>query len=295
MGGRPRAVPELFRPSRSERVSAAAVPAVDRHRPGISGAAVADVEIDRTPRARSAGIRDGRRAVAAPRRAPRRAGQIVPAAAAGLQARRRCPSRHSRGSRSAASGLRTGLGPLDRAPAQQAQADGDHGDQRRRPRVSRPWSPILCRVPPPRERRTGLKGRTLFDRFRRPVGVADRRARPRHLEVCRAVRAAPRSKQGRNPCPEPMPSPRRRSPPSASASTTTSTSSTPRASSRLDQLELRPVGPRDVHLRILAVSLEHNVDHAVLADTVNITELRGGKIYPGNSALGEVIARRRSR
>lgn len=58
----------------------------------------------------------------------------------------------------------------------------------------------------------------------------------------------------------------------------------------LDQLELRPIGPRDVHLRILAVSLEHNVDHAVLADTVNITELRGGKIYPGNSALGEVVA-----
>jgi crotonyl-CoA carboxylase/reductase len=58
----------------------------------------------------------------------------------------------------------------------------------------------------------------------------------------------------------------------------------------LDQVELRPLGPRDVRLRILAVSLEHNVDHAVLADTVNIAELRGGKIYPGNSALGEVTA-----
>jgi NADPH:quinone reductase-like Zn-dependent oxidoreductase len=58
----------------------------------------------------------------------------------------------------------------------------------------------------------------------------------------------------------------------------------------LDQLELRPVGPRDVRLRILAASLEHNVDHAVLADTVNIAELRGGKIYPGNSAVGEVTA-----
>jgi len=56
----------------------------------------------------------------------------------------------------------------------------------------------------------------------------------------------------------------------------------------LDELELRPVGPRDVHLRILAVSVEHNVDHAVLADTVNITKLRGGKIFPGNSALAEV-------
>jgi NADPH:quinone reductase-like Zn-dependent oxidoreductase len=58
----------------------------------------------------------------------------------------------------------------------------------------------------------------------------------------------------------------------------------------LDQTELRPMGPRDVHLRILAASLEHNVDHAVLADTVNIAELRGGKIYPGNSAVGEVTA-----
>ncbi|MGH7785223.1 MAG: zinc-binding dehydrogenase [Candidatus Binatia bacterium] len=57
----------------------------------------------------------------------------------------------------------------------------------------------------------------------------------------------------------------------------------------LDQVELRPMGPQDVHLRILAASLEHNVDHAVLADTVNIAQLRGGKIYPGNSALGEVI------
>src|SRR5262245_32315794 len=59
---------------------------------------------------------------------------------------------------------------------------------------------------------------------------------------------------------------------------------------QLDEVQLRPIGPRDVHLRILAVSLEHNVDHAVLADTVNIAELRGGKIYPGNSAVGEVVA-----
>ncbi|MDH3519682.1 MAG: zinc-binding dehydrogenase [Myxococcales bacterium] len=58
----------------------------------------------------------------------------------------------------------------------------------------------------------------------------------------------------------------------------------------LDQLQLREVGPRDVHLRILAVSAEHNVDHAALADTVNIAELRGGKIFPGNSAVGEVLA-----
>ena len=59
---------------------------------------------------------------------------------------------------------------------------------------------------------------------------------------------------------------------------------------KLDTVTLRPMAARDVHLRILAVSAEHNVDHAVLADTVNIAELRGGKIYPGNSALGEVLA-----
>ncbi len=58
----------------------------------------------------------------------------------------------------------------------------------------------------------------------------------------------------------------------------------------LDQVELADVGPRDVRMRILAVAVEHNVDHAALADTVNIAEVRGGKIYPGNSALAEVTA-----
>jgi NADPH:quinone reductase-like Zn-dependent oxidoreductase len=58
---------------------------------------------------------------------------------------------------------------------------------------------------------------------------------------------------------------------------------------KLDELSLREVGPRDVKLKILAASAEHNIDHAVLADTVNITEARGGKIYPGNSAVGEVL------
>ncbi len=56
----------------------------------------------------------------------------------------------------------------------------------------------------------------------------------------------------------------------------------------LDDLELPTLKPRDVKLRILAVSAEHNIAHAALADTVNITDMRGGKIYPGNSALGEV-------
>ena len=58
---------------------------------------------------------------------------------------------------------------------------------------------------------------------------------------------------------------------------------------KLDELELAEVGPRDVHVRILALSAEHNIAHAALADTVNIAERRGGKIYPGNSAVGEVI------
>lgn len=57
---------------------------------------------------------------------------------------------------------------------------------------------------------------------------------------------------------------------------------------RLDEVELPDTGAGDVRLKILAVSAEHNIAHAALADTVNITELRGGKIFPGNSALGEV-------
>ncbi|HXV37651.1 MAG TPA: zinc-binding dehydrogenase [Myxococcota bacterium] len=58
---------------------------------------------------------------------------------------------------------------------------------------------------------------------------------------------------------------------------------------QLDELELREMGAGDVHMRILAASAEHNVDHAALADTANIAEARGGKIYPGNSAVGEVL------
>ena len=59
---------------------------------------------------------------------------------------------------------------------------------------------------------------------------------------------------------------------------------------QLDDLALREIGPSDVHMRILAVSCEHNIDHAATADTVNIADVRDGKIYPGNSATGEVIA-----
>jgi len=58
---------------------------------------------------------------------------------------------------------------------------------------------------------------------------------------------------------------------------------------KLDTLELPDPGPDDVRMRILCASAEHNVDHAILADTVNIVEARGGKMYPGNSALGEVL------
>jgi NADPH:quinone reductase-like Zn-dependent oxidoreductase len=58
----------------------------------------------------------------------------------------------------------------------------------------------------------------------------------------------------------------------------------------LDELTLRELGPNDVKLKILAASAEHNIDHAATADTINITETRGGKIFPGNSAIGEVLA-----
>lgn len=59
---------------------------------------------------------------------------------------------------------------------------------------------------------------------------------------------------------------------------------------KLDELNLRDVGPRDVKLKILAASAEHNISHAALADTVDIAAARGGKIFPGNSAVGEVVA-----
>lgn len=58
----------------------------------------------------------------------------------------------------------------------------------------------------------------------------------------------------------------------------------------LDELELDELKPNSVHMRILAVSAEHNVAHAAVADTVNIAEALGGKIYPGNSATAEVLA-----
>ncbi len=58
---------------------------------------------------------------------------------------------------------------------------------------------------------------------------------------------------------------------------------------QLDKIELRDVGPDDVRFKVLAASAEHNISHAALADTINIAESRGGRIYPGNSAVGEVL------
>ena len=58
---------------------------------------------------------------------------------------------------------------------------------------------------------------------------------------------------------------------------------------KLDELKLRDVGPNDVKLKILAVSAEHNISHVALADTINVADVRGGKIFPGNSAMGEVV------
>jgi NADPH:quinone reductase-like Zn-dependent oxidoreductase len=58
---------------------------------------------------------------------------------------------------------------------------------------------------------------------------------------------------------------------------------------QVDDLELRDVGSKDVRMRVLAVSAEHNIDHAATADTINIADARGGKMYPGNSAVGEVV------
>jgi hypothetical protein len=59
----------------------------------------------------------------------------------------------------------------------------------------------------------------------------------------------------------------------------------------LDKLELREMGPQDVHVRMLAVSGEHNVDHAALADTINIADARGGahlsrQLGPGRGHRG---------
>jgi NADPH:quinone reductase-like Zn-dependent oxidoreductase len=57
----------------------------------------------------------------------------------------------------------------------------------------------------------------------------------------------------------------------------------------LEEVERASLPADGVRVRVLAVSVEHNVVHAALADTVNIVRLRGGKICPGNTFIGEVI------
>lgn len=58
---------------------------------------------------------------------------------------------------------------------------------------------------------------------------------------------------------------------------------------KLEHLALPPVGPGDIRLRILAFSAEHNIVHAATGNPVNISAARGGKMFVGNSALGEVV------
>jgi len=57
----------------------------------------------------------------------------------------------------------------------------------------------------------------------------------------------------------------------------------------LEERELPAPAPRQVRVRVLAASIEHNVLHAALADTVDIVRLRGGEMCPGNSFTGEVL------
>jgi len=61
---------------------------------------------------------------------------------------------------------------------------------------------------------------------------------------------------------------------------------------RLLSLEERDVpapGAESVRVRILAASVEHNVLHAALADTIDIVSLRGGSLCPGNCFIAEVL------
>jgi len=58
---------------------------------------------------------------------------------------------------------------------------------------------------------------------------------------------------------------------------------------RAEQIDAQSLGEKDVRVRVLIVSAEYNVVHAALADVVDIAAAHGGKHYPGNSFLGEVI------
>jgi NADPH:quinone reductase-like Zn-dependent oxidoreductase len=58
----------------------------------------------------------------------------------------------------------------------------------------------------------------------------------------------------------------------------------------LCEFTLPELGARDVKLRILAASAEHNVKHAALGDIVDIVRAQGGRMFLGNSAIAEVTA-----
>ncbi|WAC73171.1 zinc-binding dehydrogenase [Roseateles sp. SL47] len=58
---------------------------------------------------------------------------------------------------------------------------------------------------------------------------------------------------------------------------------------RLDRLTLPACGATQVRMRVLAVSAEHNVVHAAIGHPINISAARGGKLFVGNSAVGEVV------
>jgi NADPH:quinone reductase-like Zn-dependent oxidoreductase len=58
---------------------------------------------------------------------------------------------------------------------------------------------------------------------------------------------------------------------------------------RAEEVDAQPLGESDVRVRVLIVSAEYNVVHAALADVVDIAAAHGGKHYPGNSFLGEVV------
>jgi NADPH:quinone reductase-like Zn-dependent oxidoreductase len=58
---------------------------------------------------------------------------------------------------------------------------------------------------------------------------------------------------------------------------------------KLSDVELPAPAPGFVRVRVLVASIEHNVIHAALSDTINIVALRGGSMSVGNCFVGEVL------
>lgn len=58
---------------------------------------------------------------------------------------------------------------------------------------------------------------------------------------------------------------------------------------KIQDFALPGLGESGVRIRVLVASLEHNVLHAALADTVDIAMRRGGSMVPGNCFVGEVV------